>query len=277
MADISQEIAAFQSAKYGEQVRSSMVSLAEKINDEVDQASGNIEGFGITIGTVETVAPDQTAEVTVTGTQYAPVLNFKIPRGADGGVAGDISQNAVNFTEASERTALTTGQSLAIGFGKIKKWFSDLRGAAFSEVENSLTETDAGSVLDARQGKYINDNFVHNTDLDWTELTGVTLPVMLAGPSSNYTTVVSSSQTIMTAKEVLIFVGSRGLHFFNLGGTEIQGGNFVLDTGTANALSSGYATFYDVRVDFSTGKIDGRQTVKKSNASTAQVTAIYYR
>ena len=35
MADISQEIAAFQSAKYGEDVRDSMVSLAVKINDEV--------------------------------------------------------------------------------------------------------------------------------------------------------------------------------------------------------------------------------------------------
>ncbi len=35
MADISKEIQAFQDAEYGEEVRGSMISLAEKVNDEV--------------------------------------------------------------------------------------------------------------------------------------------------------------------------------------------------------------------------------------------------
>lgn len=158
MADISQEIAAFQSAKYGEDVRSSMISLAEKVNDESSQAASDIEGFSVSIGTVETLEPDEVATVTKTGSQYAPVLNFGIPRGADGGVAGDISQNAVNFPEASTRALPTTGEALRVIVSKIVKWLSDLATGAFAVVYNALDMDDPGYVLDARQGKILNDS-----------------------------------------------------------------------------------------------------------------------
>ena len=158
MADISQEIAAFQSAKYGEQVRSSMVSLAEKINDEVEQTSDDVDGFNVTIGTVETLEPDEVATVTNTGTQFAPVLNFGIPRGNDGGVSGDISQNAVNFPTASTRQLPTTGEALRVIVSKIVKWLSDLATGAFAVVYNALDMDDPGYVLDARQGKILNDS-----------------------------------------------------------------------------------------------------------------------
>lgn len=45
MADISQEIAAFQNAVYGEEVRSSMVSAIEKINDVCEDAESTVESF----------------------------------------------------------------------------------------------------------------------------------------------------------------------------------------------------------------------------------------
>ena len=38
-------------------------------------------------------------------------------------------------------------------FGKIKKWLSSLKNAAFADVANNLTTSAEGSVLDARQGK----------------------------------------------------------------------------------------------------------------------------
>ena len=41
MADISQEINNFQSAIYGEEVRGSMISLAEKLNQEVENNTQN--------------------------------------------------------------------------------------------------------------------------------------------------------------------------------------------------------------------------------------------
>lgn len=45
MADISAEIAAFKNAVYGEEVRSSMVSAIEKINDVAEDAESTVEGF----------------------------------------------------------------------------------------------------------------------------------------------------------------------------------------------------------------------------------------
>lgn len=42
MADISQEVEAFRKAKKGREVRGSMISLAEKVNQEVEQNTSNV-------------------------------------------------------------------------------------------------------------------------------------------------------------------------------------------------------------------------------------------
>ncbi|MCI8276300.1 MAG: BppU family phage baseplate upper protein, partial [Lachnospiraceae bacterium] len=72
-------------------------------------------------------------------------------------VLGDISGKTVTFTEAVERANIESEESTATIFGKIKKWFSDLKDAAFASIANNLTTTSAGSVLDARQGKVLSD------------------------------------------------------------------------------------------------------------------------
>lgn len=76
---------------------------------------------------------------------------------AEGYVLGDVSGKTVAFTEAASRNNVSTGESLATLFGKIKKCFSDLGTAAFKTVANNLTTTDEGYVLDARQGKELSD------------------------------------------------------------------------------------------------------------------------
>lgn len=169
MADISAEIAAFQSAKYGEDVRDSMVSLANKVNDEVEAATAaveentqEVEGFSLTIGTVTTLPSTDSATATISGSGYDLELNLGIPKGADGGVAGDISQNAVNFADAATRENLATGQTLAVGFGKIKKWLGDLKAAAFQYVANDLATEAEGYVLDARQGAVLGASVASN-------------------------------------------------------------------------------------------------------------------
>lgn len=68
-------------------------------------------------------------------------------------IQGDLSSNTVTFTAASTRTNILSGESLAVMFGKIKKWLSSLKNAAFADVANNLTTSAEGSVLDARQGK----------------------------------------------------------------------------------------------------------------------------
>ena len=66
-------------------------------------------------------------------------------------VAGD----AVEFTEAETRENIESGENLITMFGKIKKWFVDLKNAAFHTVANNYTTTAEGYVLDARLGPAI--------------------------------------------------------------------------------------------------------------------------
>lgn len=73
----------------------------------------------------------------------------------------------VYFTEATDRENIVSGEQTSTSFGKIAKWFSDLKDSAFSVVANNLTTTAAGSVLDARQGKALKDNrIVSLEDID---------------------------------------------------------------------------------------------------------------
>lgn len=81
------------------------------------------------------------------------------------------------FAQASTRENIESGEKVSILFGKIQKWFADLKSVAFSgsyndlsdrpalgdsasqSVANNLTTNEAGSVLDARQGVAIADSF----------------------------------------------------------------------------------------------------------------------
>ena len=53
MADISAEIAAFQNAVYGEDVRSAMVSLANKVNNESSDAASTVSGYDTRLTKIE--------------------------------------------------------------------------------------------------------------------------------------------------------------------------------------------------------------------------------
>lgn len=73
-------------------------------------------------------------------------------------VVGAIKEvNTPTFTPATSRANINSGESQSIIMGKIKKWLADLGTAAFCSVVNNLTTTAEGSVLDARQGKNLND------------------------------------------------------------------------------------------------------------------------
>ncbi len=109
-------------------------------------------------------------------------------------VLGDISGKTVTFTEAVERANIESEESTATIFGKIKKWFSDLKDAAFASIANNLTTTSAGSVLDARQGKVLSDQL--------TELNG------------NLPRITSSTDTILNICKGQS-VGSIGYYTYN--------------------------------------------------------------
>ena len=52
---------------------------------------------------------------------------------------GNASNTTVAFKTATTRTNLTTGEKISISFGKIAKWFSDLKTVAFSGSYNDLS------------------------------------------------------------------------------------------------------------------------------------------
>lgn len=77
--------------------------------------------------------------------------------------AMDIAKKALayyekpTFSQAETRENIASGESTPTIFGKIMKWFADLKDAAFANIANNCTTTEAGSVLDARQGKVLKD------------------------------------------------------------------------------------------------------------------------
>ena len=134
----------------------------------------------ITVGTVTTGEPGTNAEVTNRGTEKDAVLDFTIPRG-DTGEVENIDTVTVKFEQAAERKNISTGETFATLFGKIKKYFSDLKTVAFTgsynnlsntpKIQKNLTTTEEGSVLDATQGKVLDnkkidkDKIVKSTEI----------------------------------------------------------------------------------------------------------------
>ena len=126
------------------------------------------ENAVMTIGTITTVASNAQANATIEAdgvdAQGRPKfkLNLWLPKGADGEGAGDMLKNvydtqnkaqdifqyadskvdSVAFTQASTRANINTGESVAVVFGKIKKWFADLKSLAFKDKVNWDTDID---------------------------------------------------------------------------------------------------------------------------------------
>mgnify|MGYP006067449175 CR=1 FL=1 len=90
---------------------------------------------------------------------------------------GNASDMVTAFVQAASRSNLTPGEKISMSFGKIMKYFADMKTVAFTgsyadlsnkpsipggaaasqAVANNCTTTAAGSVLDARQGKVLMD------------------------------------------------------------------------------------------------------------------------
>lgn len=81
---------------------------------------------------------------------------------------GNAGSTTVEFEESGIRENVETGETMAIIIGKIAKWFKDLKSGAFAEVANDLVTTVEGKVLDARQGKVLEEKI---TDLNSKMLT----------------------------------------------------------------------------------------------------------
>lgn len=70
-------------------------------------------------------------------------------------LGGLTEESTVSFSQASERTNIEATDNVKGIFGKVKKWFADLKPHAFSNPTNNLLATVAGTPLDAVQGKVL--------------------------------------------------------------------------------------------------------------------------
>lgn len=83
---------------------------------------------------------------------------------------GDLSEASVTFTPDATRKLPQSGGRFKAFLGSIVKYLTDLGAAAYLAVANNCTTTQAGSLLDARQGKVLMDKANQlNSELDATK------------------------------------------------------------------------------------------------------------
>ena len=171
---------------------------------------------------------------------------------------GAASDMTVAFTQASNRVNLSTGEKISESFGKIMKWFADLKTVAFSgsyndltskptipsgaaasqAVANNCTTTAAGSVLDARQGKVLMDKanqlssdittYFHTITQDGDEIMSIvsngTYTIKKDGIYKMHIAYSDSTNRLYEQ----IFVNDILIHFFDLGGISGYHNNIFL-------------------------------------------------
>ena len=105
---------------------------------------------------------------------------LKVALGLDKVTNVSTNDQIPTFIQASTRTNIVSGEKLSVLFGKIMKWFADLKTVAFSgsysdlsnkpiiptipTPVNNLLTTVEGQPLDAVQGKVLNDKISDVTD-----------------------------------------------------------------------------------------------------------------
>lgn len=99
---------------------------------------------------------------------------LKVALGLDKVANVAVNDQAPTFTAASSRENIASGEKLSVLFGKIMKWFADLKPHAFSNPTNNLLATVAGTALDAVQGTALNNslNYKCNFSSDGRIITG---------------------------------------------------------------------------------------------------------
>lgn len=84
--------------------------------------------------------PNDNVTYDLTHTRNGDTDEFQFGSGGTPTPSGDVSNSTVTFTEAIVRDNITSGSTLSVLFGKIKKWFSDLKTVAFTGSYNDLTD-----------------------------------------------------------------------------------------------------------------------------------------
>lgn len=180
--------------------------------------------------------------------------------------------------ELDASTSPGTGAYLAVDNGTTtrKSTIANIKSAMFPSGVVTDVQVDGSSIV---------SNSVANINTTWTKYTGISYPKTPSSiPSSTWTTAVSSATVLANAKEVMLEFASSStgamaqiLLVNTDGGTKTSYYIFLTDSTTTAALSSSYATYLQAQVDFSTGQVQVRQTMRKTSGATLSLYGIYYR
>lgn len=253
--------------------------------------------------------------------------------------AGDSKDNTVTFTQASTRENIASTEKHSTLFGKIAKWFADLKTVAFSGSYNDLSNkptipTVNNATLTIKKNGSTVQTFTANASSNKTA--NITVPTKTS-ELENDSGFMGSATALDTYEEIIAntesgkFAGAKGVKegFISLNDSlqwneitinhTLTSGDVYGSVGTYEQLKgckeiivcSKYNTSvsveeqtycintggvascwkhheithdsnkstveFDFRIDFSTGKVTGRQFIKGSSASYATLSRIYYR
>ena len=76
--------------------------------------------------------------------------------------SSDMSNSTIGFEEASVRENIASGEKSSTLFGKIKKWFTDLKAVAFSGSYNDLSDTPDSLPADGGNASTVNNHTVES-------------------------------------------------------------------------------------------------------------------
>ncbi|WP_283682660.1 hypothetical protein, partial [Parablautia sp. Marseille-Q6255] len=80
--------------------------------------------------------------------------------------AGNASESTVAFQQAERRENISTGEKLAGLFGKISRWFSDLKNHSFADLIQNATTADTTRAVSAAVAKNLQDQITQqNTNM----------------------------------------------------------------------------------------------------------------
>ena len=198
----------------------------------------------------------------------------------------DIGNNPVTFTEAETRENIQTGESASTLFGKIRKWFTDLKALAFkdkvssSDLDSTLSTT-INNKVDKEEGKGLstNDftdelygklneipsNAEANVQSDWNE-TVITSDAYIKNKPTSLSDFINDSG----------YITSASLIASNISNTQISG---LSSTNVQNSLAelSSRATSLDTRITSTTSDVedilDGTTEVPYATRATSASSA----
>ncbi len=198
---------------------------------------------------------------------------------------GDAGSTTVSFTRASSRTNLTPGEKLSSLFGKIAKWFSDLKTVAFTGSYKDLSDKPAIPDISGKQDKLtaganitISGNTISAKDTTYTSKEavpqGTELSLVTTGEKADWNAKTANAGTITGIKMNGVTKGTKGV--VDLGTVltshqDISGKQDKLSAGTNVTISGNTISAVDKTVKVRSSVTTGADKVSTVKISISDV------